>query len=100
MPRARARPSTPLPKSDPDVIYVGLNDRDAAWHDVYQVQISTGERTLVRQNTERIAGWNFDLAGNLRLAERVTDNGDTEVLRIDPAASPRCTPAPSSRAAA
>jgi dipeptidyl aminopeptidase/acylaminoacyl peptidase len=73
-----------VPKADPDVIYVGLNDRDAAWHDVYQVHISTGERKLIRQNTERIAGWNFDLAGNLRLAERVADNGDTEILRIDP----------------
>ena len=73
-----------VPKADPDVIYVGLNDRDAAWHDVYQVHVSTGERKLIRQNTERIAGWNFDLAGNLRLAERVADNGDTEVLRIDP----------------
>jgi len=73
-----------VPKADPDVIYVGLNDRDAAWHDVYQVRISTGERKLIRQNTERIAGWNFDLAGNLRLAERVADNGDTEILRIDP----------------
>jgi dipeptidyl aminopeptidase/acylaminoacyl peptidase len=72
------------PKADPDVIYVGLNDRDPAWHDVYQVRISTGERKLLRQNTERIASWNFDLAGNLRLAERVTDTGDSEVLRIDP----------------
>ena len=72
------------PKADPDVIYVGLNDRDPAWHDVYQVRISTGERKLVRQNTDRIAGWNFDLAGNLRLAERVTGTGDSEVLRIDP----------------
>ena len=72
------------PKADPDVIYVGLNDRDPAWHDLYQVRISTGERTLIRQNTERIAGWNFDLAGKLRLAERVTDTGDTEVLRVDP----------------
>jgi hypothetical protein len=74
-----------LPKADPDVMFVGLNDRDAAWHDVYKVRISTGERTLVRKNTERISGWNFDLAGNLVLAERVADNGDTEVLRVDPA---------------
>jgi dipeptidyl aminopeptidase/acylaminoacyl peptidase len=71
------------PKGDPDTIYVGLNDRDAAWHDVYKVKLSTGERTLVRKNTDRIAGWNFDLKGNLRLAERTADNGDTEVLRVD-----------------
>lgn len=75
-----------VPKGDPDTIWVGLNDRDAAWHDVYKVKISTGERTLVRKNTERIAGWVFDLAGQLRLAVRVADNGDTEVLRIDPEA--------------
>ncbi|MGH7605156.1 MAG: alpha/beta fold hydrolase [Gemmatimonadaceae bacterium] len=73
-----------VPKNDPDIIYVGLNDRDKAWHDLYRVRISTGERTLVRQNTERISGWLFDNAGNLRLATRTTDAGDTEILRVDP----------------
>jgi dipeptidyl aminopeptidase/acylaminoacyl peptidase len=72
-----------VPKSEPDFIYVGLNDRDAAWHDLYKVRISSGERTLVRQNTERITGWIFDLAGQLRLATRSAENGDTEVLRVD-----------------
>ena len=45
-----------VPRSEPDAIYVGLNDRDAAWHDLYKVKISTGERTLIRKNTERITG--------------------------------------------
>jgi dipeptidyl aminopeptidase/acylaminoacyl peptidase len=71
------------PKSDPDVIYIGLNDRDKSWHDLYKLKISTGERTLIRENTDRIAGWIFDLAGNLRLAQRVLDNGDQEILRVD-----------------
>ena len=35
-----------VPKSDPDTMYVGINDRDKAWHDLYKVKISTGERTL------------------------------------------------------
>jgi dipeptidyl aminopeptidase/acylaminoacyl peptidase len=73
-----------VPKADPDVIYVGLNDRDAAWHDLYKVRISTGERTLLRKNTERIAGWVFDRKGDLRLATRTTEKGDTEILRVDP----------------
>ncbi len=73
-----------VPKADADTIYVGLNDRDAAWHDLYKVKISTGERTLVRKNTERIAGWVFDTKGALRLATRTTDKGDTEILRVDP----------------
>ena len=38
----------------------------------------------MRKNTERIAGWVFDLEGRLRLATRTADNGDTEILRVDP----------------
>ncbi|HTW66246.1 MAG TPA: alpha/beta fold hydrolase [Bryobacteraceae bacterium] len=71
------------PKTDPDVIYIGLNDRDPAWHDLYKLRISTGERTLIRANTDHIAGWIFDLQGNLRLAQRVQDSGDQEILRVD-----------------
>jgi len=72
-----------LPKSDPETIYIGLNDRDKAWHDLYKLKISTGEKSLVRKNTERISGWQFDRQGNLRLAERSAENGDTEILRVD-----------------
>src|SRR5215813_2235378 len=72
-----------VPRSDPDALYVGLNDRDKAWHDLYKVKISTGERTLVRQNTERIVGWTFDLKDQLRLAGRVDEQGNTEILRVD-----------------
>ncbi len=72
-----------VPRNEPDAIYVGMNDRDAAWHDLYKVKISTGERTLVRKNTERITAYVFDLKGQLRLATRSAENGDTEVLRVD-----------------
>ncbi|HMB28489.1 MAG TPA: S9 family peptidase, partial [Blastocatellia bacterium] len=72
-----------VPKSDPDLMYVGINDRDQAWHDLYKVRISTGERTLIRKNTDRFTGWVFDLKDQLRLATRSADNGDTEVLRVD-----------------
>ena len=72
-----------VPRSDPDAIYVGINDRDKAWHDLYKVKISTGERTLMRKNTERITAYYFDLKDQLRLATRSAENGDTEVLRVD-----------------
>ncbi|HLW54788.1 MAG TPA: alpha/beta fold hydrolase [Candidatus Angelobacter sp.] len=71
------------PKNDPDVVYIGLNDRDKAWHDLYKLKISTGEKSLMRKNTERIASWDFDVQGNLRLATRSAENGDTEILRVD-----------------
>ncbi|HLY98161.1 MAG TPA: alpha/beta fold hydrolase [Candidatus Angelobacter sp.] len=72
-----------LPKNDPDAVYIGLNDRDKAWHDLYRLRLSTGEKTLLRKNTDRIAGWEFDLSGQLRLATRSAENGDTEILRVD-----------------
>lgn len=72
-----------VPKSDPDAIFVGLNNRDNAWHDAYKVKISTGERTLIRQNDDRISGWLFDQKDQLRMATRTADNGDTEILRVD-----------------
>src|SRR5215469_16627048 len=73
-----------VPKSDPDTVYIGLNDRDKAWHDLYKLSISTGRKSLIRKNTERITGWVFDLKGQLRLATRSAENGDTEFLRVDP----------------
>jgi dipeptidyl aminopeptidase/acylaminoacyl peptidase len=72
------------PKNQPGIIYIGINDRDKSWHDLYKVAIATGERTLVRKNTDRIAGWIFDVQGNLRAAGRVTDSGEQEILRVDP----------------
>ena len=72
-----------VPRNDPDTIFVGLNDRDPAWHDLYKVKISTGERILLRKNTDNVSGVVFDHKGNLRLATRVTDKGATEILRVD-----------------
>jgi dipeptidyl aminopeptidase/acylaminoacyl peptidase len=73
-----------VPRSDPDVIYVGLNDRDPAWHDLYRVHISSGQRELVRKNTDRFTGAYFDWKDELRLVTRSAENGDNEILRVDP----------------
>jgi len=72
-----------VPKKSPDVVYIGINDRDKSWHDLYQLKISTGEKTLLHKNTERITGWLFDLDGHARIATRASENGDTEILRVD-----------------
>jgi hypothetical protein len=72
-----------VPRSDPDAIYVGINERDRAWHDLYKVKISTGERTLINENKDRLQGMIFDNADKLRLAVRSATNGDTELLRIN-----------------
>jgi dipeptidyl aminopeptidase/acylaminoacyl peptidase len=73
-----------VPRSDPDAIYVGINERDKAWHDLYKVRISDGSRTLISENRDRYQGMVFDNADKLRLATRAAQNGDTEILKIGP----------------
>lgn len=75
-----------VPLTDPDAIYIGLNDRDKSWHDLYRMKISTGKRTLIRQNSaeDRITGWVFDWNDQLRLASRANADGSNDILRVDP----------------
>ena len=64
-------------QNNPDLLWVGLNDRDKAWHDLYRLQISTGELTLVYKNEDRITGYEFDWDDNLRLLSRTDPAGNT-----------------------
>ena len=52
-------------------------------HDVYRLTISTGEREMLIQNDTNVAGWITDLAGNVRLALRQTEDGGSEMLVVD-----------------
>ena len=72
-----------VPKNAPDIIIVGLNDRDPSYHDVYTVDIASGDRVLLRENSDGIAGWQFDLDGKIRLAVKTIPGGGTELLRVD-----------------
>ncbi len=71
------------PLTDPNTLYIGLNDRDKAWHDLYKLNLTTGEKTLVRQNTDRLGSWVFDWNDQLRLASRSNPDGSTEWLRVE-----------------
>lgn len=71
-----------VPKQDPAHILVGLNDRDLRLHDVYRINIETGERELVRENNDNVSAWVADLGGQLRLAGRIAPDGTNEVLRV------------------
>jgi len=72
-----------VPKNAPDVIIVGLNDRDPSFHDVWKVEIATGDRVLLRENNDGVAGWQFDLEGQIRLAVKMVPGGGSELLRVD-----------------
>ncbi|NMB83402.1 MAG: S9 family peptidase, partial [Ignavibacteria bacterium] len=71
-----------LPKDRPDEMMIGLNDRNPQLHDVYNLKISTGQRTLIRKNEENISGWMTDLKGNLRIGIRQTEDGGSEILKL------------------
>lgn len=62
------------------LIAVGLNDRDARWHDVYIVDIRTGERRLVYENTSEIARFVLDSRLNLRLATTTRNKGSGSAI--------------------
>ena len=72
-----------FPEKTPDIIYIGLNDRDERYHDVYRLTISTGERELVFENTEGFSVFDFDLDGRLRVATKKTEDGGDEFFRVD-----------------
>ena len=74
-----------LSLDEPDVVAVGLNDRDKAWHDVYRVDIRTGERELLFENRKELAGIVLDrqlrpAAGHQARAPR---RAATSSIRID-----------------
>lgn len=63
----------------PEEILVGLNDRDPQHHDVYRINIATGERRCILQN-EEFAEFVTDDDYTIRFAQRTTPDGGTEVL--------------------
>jgi dipeptidyl aminopeptidase/acylaminoacyl peptidase len=64
----------------PGEILISLNDRDPQLHDVYSVDLATGERKLVQQN-DGYVGYSIDDDYNIRLATRFTADGGAEILR-------------------
>ncbi len=64
----------------PNEIMIGLNQREAQWHDLYRLNILSGEMTLVQQN-EGFAGFDVDDDYRLRDAARMTPDGGMEILR-------------------
>jgi len=64
----------------PEKYLIGMNDRDPQWHDVYLVDISTGERELVELN-DGFGGYVADQDLDLRLATKPTDDGGISVQR-------------------
>ena len=74
----QARPVDPSPHH-PEAILVGLNDRDPRYHDLYRVDLATGERTRVLENPGFVAIL-ADETFQPRVAYRQTDAGGGELF--------------------
>jgi dipeptidyl aminopeptidase/acylaminoacyl peptidase len=66
----------------PHEILIGLNDRDQRYHDVYQINITTGERKLLQKNDD-YAGFLTDDDYKVRFAIKFDKSGDELLLRPD-----------------
>ncbi len=67
----------------PGKIVVGLNDRDARWHDLYIIDLQTGARELLWLNTQEFAGIGLDWKMRPRYARSTAPDGGTRFWRIE-----------------
>ncbi len=65
----------------PEEILIGINERSKAYHDVYRLNIRTGEKTLILQNDQKFSDFIFDDDYNLRFATLTTDEGGVEYFK-------------------
>jgi dipeptidyl aminopeptidase/acylaminoacyl peptidase len=65
----------------PDVALIALNDRVPEYHDLYEINIATGDRKLVERNDHEFAGYLEDLQLHPKLAVKTLDDGGGEIYR-------------------
>ena len=64
----------------PEAILIALNDRNPELHDIYHLNITTGEKSLVMEN-DGFVGFTTDDEYNVRFAVRLTPDGGGEIFR-------------------
>jgi len=65
----------------PDVALIALNDRVPEYHDLYEINIATGDRKLVERNDHEFAGYLEDLQLHPKLAVKTLEDGGGEIYR-------------------
>lgn len=66
----------------PEEIVIGLNNRVPELHDIYRVNITTGELTLMEEN-EGFLGYDVDDQFQLRIAQKMMPDGSVELFVPD-----------------
>ena len=60
-------------EDDPNFMLVSINKRNPRIHDVYRLNVNSGEMDMIAENPGNISGWMTDNSGKLRIA--VTSDG-------------------------
>ena len=71
-----------LSEKFPKAVTLGTNDRDAKYHDIYRVDIVSGQRTLLQKN-ESYAGFVVDPAFKVRYAMKQRSDGGFDLMQSD-----------------
>ncbi|HEY2882290.1 MAG TPA: hypothetical protein VGJ15_07645, partial [Pirellulales bacterium] len=66
----------------PDEVVIGLNDRDPEFHDLYLININSGEKKLMLKNPE-FAGFTVDEDFKVRFASKMAPDGGELTLQPD-----------------
>ena len=70
-------------ENNPQEMLIGLNKRDQRLHDVYRLNVISGDMELIAENPGNISGWQTDHDGKLRLAF-TADGVNTSILYRNP----------------
>jgi len=70
-------------KRHPDSIIIAMNQQDPRLHDVYRLDLESGELTMVARNPGNIVGWVTDYDLNVRGAMATTPTGEIDLLIRD-----------------
>jgi dipeptidyl aminopeptidase/acylaminoacyl peptidase len=64
----------------PGVVAVSINDRVAEWQDLWEIDIASGQRTLIEMNKDEAAGYNLDFDLKPKLMQKNSEDG-AEIYR-------------------
>jgi dienelactone hydrolase len=68
----------------PNFVALAINDRDKSWHDIYRVDIRSGERELIFENRQELSGIVLDRQLRPRLASRTrAAEGGSSIYRLE-----------------
>ena len=64
----------------PKEILIGLNDRNEQFHDIYRLNLESGEKELIQKNDE-FAGFTTDEDYRIRFASKLTPDGGSQYYK-------------------